>query len=199
MIRIAFWVVNMFEVEQKHRISDLDKLLDRVGALGARLGEPKQQVDTYYAHPARDFAQTDEALRIRRVGADCFITYKGPKLDQTSKTRRELEIPLAGGLEEAQKLAELIEALGFKAAAVVAKQRRTATVDWHGQPVEVVVDEVDRLGQFVELELQADDKGLDQARRSLAELATELQLGPGERRSYLELLQDGTSATVGGS
>lgn len=178
----------MFEVEQKHRVADLAELLDRMTAMGGEPGEPQQQVDTYYAHPQRDFAQTDEALRIRRAGAECFITYKGPKLDQTSKTRREIDLPLAGGLETAQEFAELLEALGFRASAVVAKQRRTTTIDWHGRQVEVVVDEVDRLGQFIELELQADEAGLEDARKSLASLAAELRLGPGERRSYLELL-----------
>ena len=44
--------------------------------------------------PCRDFAQTDEALRIRTVGDTSFVTYKGPKLDATTKTRRELELPL---------------------------------------------------------------------------------------------------------
>lgn len=191
----------MFEVEQKHRVADLAEILNRLAALGGEPGEPQQQVDTYYAHPQRDFAQTDEALRIRRAGEECFITYKGPKLDQTSKTRRELELPLTGGLEMAQKFAELLEVLGFRASAVVAKERRKTTVDWQGRQVEVVIDQVDRLGQFIELELQADEAGLSQAQRSLNELAAKLELGPGERRSYLELLQvqSGTSAAPGGS
>lgn len=191
----------MFEVEQKHRVADFAEILNRLAALGGEPGEPQQQVDTYYAHPQRDFAQTDEALRIRRAGEVCFITYKGPKLDQTSKTRRELELPLAGGLKMAQKFGEMLEALGFWASAVVAKERRKTTVDWQGRQVEVVIDQVDRLGQFVELELQADEAGLSQAQRSLNELAAKLELGPGERRSYLELLQvqSGTSAAPGGS
>ncbi|HEX5447144.1 MAG TPA: class IV adenylate cyclase [Pirellulales bacterium] len=188
----------MFEVEQKHRIEDLDRLLARLAELGGKPGQPQEQVDTYYAHPARDFAQTDEALRIRRAGNACFITYKGPKIDQTSKTRRELELPLSGGLAEAQEFAQLFELLGFRATAVVAKQRRKTDLDWQGRQVEVVIDQVDRLGQFVELELQADEAGLDQARLSLADLAAKLELGPGERRSYLELLQSGTSAAAGG-
>lgn len=188
----------MFEVEQKHRVEDLDRLLERLAALGGRPGDPQEQVDTYYAHPARDFAQTDEALRVRRAGAACFITYKGPKLDPTSKTRRELELPLAGGLDEAQRFAELFDLLGFRAVAVVAKQRRKTTLDWQGRQVEVVVDQVDRLGQFVELELQADQAGLEGARLSLAELSGKLELGPGERRSYLELLESGTSAAARG-
>ena len=82
------------EVEQKFAVPDLGQLQTRLLELGAKAGEPQLQVDQYFAHPARDFAQTDEALRIRRIGQSNFVTYKGPKIDATTKTRRELELPL---------------------------------------------------------------------------------------------------------
>ena len=88
------------------------------------LGEPIVQSDQYFAHPARDFAQTDEALRIRTVGDTSFVTYKGPKLDATSKTRRELELPLAASDPDGSQFAELLAALGFTPVAIVRKQRR---------------------------------------------------------------------------
>ena len=85
------------EVEQKFRATHSAELLARLERMGAVFAEPVVQVDLYFAHPARDFAQTDEALRIRRVGERNFVTYKGPKLDAMTKTRRELELPLADG------------------------------------------------------------------------------------------------------
>src|ERR1700688_1176895 len=101
-----------FEVEQKFRIREPAAWLANLKARHG-LGEPEVQVDRYYAHPARDFAQTDEALRIRRIGQANYVTYKGPKLDTTTKTRRELELPLAPGDAGAAGFAELLEALGF--------------------------------------------------------------------------------------
>ncbi len=70
----------------------------------------------------------------------------------------------------------------------VRKQRRKARVDWQGRSVEVSLDEVDRLGSFLELELLADDDQLDAARECLASLAGQLALSGSERRSYLELV-----------
>jgi adenylate cyclase, class 2 len=175
-----------YEVEQKFRVPDPAAIERRLGGLGARWGEPREEVDTYYAHPARDFARTDEALRIRRVGRRCAITYKGPKVDATTKTRRELEIPLDS--DRADSWAELLAALGFRPAGQVRKRRRKAHVDWQARSVEVALDEVDGLGTFLELELQADDDQLNAARECLASLATELNLSGGERRSYLELV-----------
>ena len=49
----------------------------------------QEHVDTYYNHPSRDFAETREALRIRRVDGVPMVTYKGTKLPGEVKARRE--------------------------------------------------------------------------------------------------------------
>jgi adenylate cyclase class 2 len=177
-----------FEVEQKFPVADLAEVEQRLAELGAEIGSPVEQVDLYFAHPVRDFAQTDEALRIRRVGDASFITYKGSKIDPTTKTRREIELPLAGGAGAVPPWRELLEALGIRPVAGVAKRRRTAKIAWEGRQVEVALDEVEPLGSFVELEIDADEAEVPPARKCLASLAAKLGLGLGERRSYLELL-----------
>ena len=176
------------EVEQKFRAAHGLSLMARLSQAGAVFGEPIVQVDQYFAHPARDFAQTDEALRIRRVSEKNFVTYKGPKLDATTKTRRELELPLADGAQAAESFAELLAVLGFSPVREVRKTRRVAKVPWRGGEVEVALDDVDRLGQFVELEIVADADGSAAAKELVASLAAELGLDTIERRSYLELL-----------
>lgn len=160
----------------------------RLAKRGATLGPPVMQSDQYFAHPARDFARTDEALRIRTVGGASFVTYKGPKVDATTKTRHELELPLDSSDEGGRKFGELLSALGFVPVAVVRKERRAFRLDSAGRRVEGAFDVVDGLGAFVELELSTDEAGLDEARRIVGALATELELGRGERRSYLEML-----------
>lgn len=177
-----------FEVECKYRVAQPESLLRRLDALGATVGEVELQVDRYYAHPARDFAKTDEALRIRRVGEANYVTYKGPKVDQTTKTRREIELPLPNGNAGDVAFASLLEALSFRPVAEVRKQRRHATIPWQARQVTAALDEVAGLGTFVELELTADEADLDAARECITTLAGELQLTEGERCSYLELL-----------
>ncbi|HVC94457.1 MAG TPA: class IV adenylate cyclase [Pirellulales bacterium] len=177
-----------YEVEQKFPLSDEAALLAKLESLGGVPGETKAQVDCYYAHPARDFAATDEALRIRRVGELSFITYKGPKLDPITKTRREIELPLPPGAQMTIEYARLLKALGFRPVAEVHKQRRVVALEWQARTVEVAIDNVQRVGRFVELELSADESDLDAARAALAALALTLGLSGGERRSYLEML-----------
>jgi adenylate cyclase class 2 len=152
------------------------------------MGSPVFHVDTYLSHPSRDFAQTDEALRLRRDGESNVLTYKGPKLDQVTKTRMELELRLPKGEEFASQLRDVLEALGFHAVIDVRKQRRSTTVRWQDATIEVSFDELESLGLFVELETSAVLAELPVARRQIAALAEELGLTRNERRSYCELM-----------
>jgi adenylate cyclase class 2 len=178
----------MFEVEQKHRVSDVRALEERLAERGVEIGPAVVQSDQYFAHPCRDFSQTDEALRIRIVGDRSFVTFKGPKLDQTTKTRRELELPLSSTDADGSRFKELLLLLGFKPVAVVRKRRRKFEFESQGRIVEGAVDEVEQVGTYVELELIAEESRLDDAKRVVSSLAAELELGPSERRSYLEML-----------
>ncbi len=189
----------MYEVELKFSVPDTQAIEQRLIALAARFHEPIDQVDRYFAHPCRDFAHTDEALRLRRDGDDVVITWKGPRIDAATKTRREIELPLSVPLPQhgdpahpaefaIARWTELLEALGFRPVASVAKRRRPAHVAWQGMGVEVVLDSVTGLGNFLELELQAREGEVPVARACLESLASELGCGPSERRSYLELL-----------
>ncbi|MCH5373631.1 MAG: class IV adenylate cyclase [Planctomycetes bacterium] len=176
-----------FEVEQKFPVADLAAVEQRLLALGAEPGEPVHQADRYFNHPCRDFAETDEALRIRQVGNKNYITFKGPKVDATTKTRREIELPLATGPSEADAWEQLLLALGFSPVACVRKLRRKFDLAGEQATVEIVLDDVEGVGQFVELELAAEEDTLDAAREQILKLASQLQLSRPERRSYLEM------------
>ncbi len=185
------------EVEQKFAAADLEGVERLMAAEGSAFAPPVAQVDRYYAHPVRDFAQTDEALRIRRVGEANFVTYKGPKLDPRTKTRREIELALQPGEDGFAQFASLLEALGFRPVAEVRKQRRIARLQWQGFPLEVALDDVQAVGRFVELETAADPADAEAAKAALASLAGRLGLEANERRSYLELLLLSRQATSG--
>lgn len=188
-----------YEVEMKFPVADMAAFELRLAQMGVGVSASQTEADTYFAHPARDFAATDEALRIRRKGEGGYITYKGPKIDATTKTRREIDLPLPPD-KSSDEVAEgaapsaadawsgLLEALGFAPVAEVRKSRRKAHIAWQGRLVEGSLDHVDRLGDFVELELVVEPEGLEAAKACIIALAKELGLEGSERRSYLELL-----------
>jgi len=191
----------VYEVELKFPVPDTRAIEQRLTAMAARWHDPVEQSDRYFNHPGRDFARTDEALRLRRDGDRVVITWKGPRIDTATKTRREIELPLSlelpqpgAALHPAEfaiaRWTDLLESLGFRPVATVAKRRSYAVVAWQGREVDVALDSVIGLGEYLELELQAVEADVPQARACLESLARELGCGNPERRSYLELLLD---------
>jgi adenylate cyclase class 2 len=140
-----------YEVEQKFYVDDLAGIERALQARGLHSEPPSAQTDTYFRHPARDFSASDEALRLRREGDASWITYKGPRIDPTTKTRLELDIELGRGAQVHAQLQELLRRLGFEELVTVRKQRRRARAHWQGAPLDVVLDQVEELGRFVAL------------------------------------------------
>jgi len=194
----------VYEVEQKYPVADVAALEARLAGVAAGWHGVVEQADRYFGHPNRDFAATDEALRLRRTDDGVWITWKGPRLDASAKTRREIELPLAeaavpaaaGGAPAVaasppatlDRWTDLLEALGFRRVREVAKRRRLATVAWDGVLIDVAIDYVAGLGDFVEFELQADAAGIALAATRVESLARHLGCTCPEPRSYLEML-----------
>ncbi|WP_251330147.1 class IV adenylate cyclase [Haloplanus pelagicus] len=177
----------MYEVELKVRASH-EAVRERLKTLGAERVGAVRQVDTYYDAPHRDFAETDEALRIRREAADgtseTVVTYKGPLVESASKTRREVET----GVADADHMDSILDALGFSPAAVVEKERERYALDGFT----VTLDSVDDLGEFVEIEREASEDDREATREAAVARLRDLGLDPDDqlRTSYLGLLVD---------
>ncbi|WP_336135705.1 class IV adenylate cyclase [Natronomonas amylolytica] len=175
----------MYEVELKVR-TDHEPVRERLAELDADPQGLVEQVDTYYDHPIRDFAETDEALRIRRETYEdeesARVTYKGPLVEEASKTREEWET----GVDDGETMADILDELGFAPAATVEKIRERFECDGYT----VTLDTVAGLGEYVEVETESE--AIDPAREGAIELLHELGLDPDEqvRTSYLGLLLD---------
>jgi adenylate cyclase class 2 len=177
-----------YEVELKFPIDDVTDLESKLETLQADRGATVEQIDVYFNHPSRDFGETDEALRIRSVGTQNRITYKGPLIDAETKTRRETEIEVAAGAETRNQLSQLLTALGFREFRSVGKSRVPYRVPWEGRQLEIVVDDVHGLGRFVEIECLAEESDFDEVKASVLQLAERLGLQNSQRKSYLQLL-----------
>jgi adenylate cyclase class 2 len=176
----------MLEVELKFPLDDAGSLRERMVSVGGVAKGVVVQSDAYFNHPARDFAVTDEALRIRSVGDESVVTYKGPRLGGSAKTRFELELPLAA--QTAEGWTEVLTRLGFRAVATVRKRRELFELTREGRAFVLSIDEVEGLGAFAEVETLADEASRDMAERAVLALAAEIALTDAEPRSYLEML-----------
>jgi adenylate cyclase class 2 len=176
------------EIEVKYAVSDPEQVKRQLLALGAILDKSREDVDHYFNAPDRDFGRTDEALRVRQIGQHNYVTYKGPKIDSQTKTRKEIEVALEPGKVTADEFRQLLTHLGYRPVATVRKQRGICRLQRGAFNVEIYLDEVEDLGRFIELEIMATPNDLERARTTLLQIGQELGLGHSERRSYLELL-----------
>ena len=160
----------MIEVEVKAKIRSFDEMRKRLDEVNAVKVKTEHQEDRYFNSPVRDFAQTDEALRIRETKSDekhnLFITYKGPKIDAKSKTREEV----------------------FKEVRTVVKDREY----YQYENYEISLDNVHGLEPYMEIEISLEDNSdYSKAQESIFELFEKLGITDGfERTSYLELLEE---------
>ncbi|MFP8952314.1 class IV adenylate cyclase [Natrialbaceae archaeon A-arb3/5] len=179
----------MYEVEVKVS-ADLDRVRSRLEELGATAQGAVVQLDTYYDAPHRSFPETDEALRLRTErqadgSSETRITYKGPLVDDESKTRKEIETGVAAG----EKMETVLTNLGFEATATVRKERERFTLNGYT----VTLDAVDDVGEYVEVETEVDaEPELDAARDGAYNVLERIGLDPDDqlRTSYLALLLD---------
>jgi adenylate cyclase class 2 len=173
----------MIEVEVKAKINSFEEMEEKLENIGAEKTKTEFQEDIYFASPIVDFGQTDEALRIRTTNNNTFITYKGPKLNDKAKTRKEVEMTI----ESAEKARDIFEEVGFKAARIVRKNRQYYTFE----NFEISLDDVEGLPPYMEIEIALDDgEDYSIAQDKIFELFAKLGITDGfERTSYMELLE----------
>jgi len=178
-----------YEVELKFPLQrSPEDFVTALTAFGATEEGSVIQKDIYFSHPIRDFRDTDEALRIRSVGDQNLVTYKGPLLDKVTKTRQEIEVPFADGEEFSRQFWAMLRAMGFRDVRRVEKTRRIFRAQFEDREFKIVLDDVVGLGLYVEVETLAQQDDWEEAREVAIRLADKLSLKGSERKSYLQML-----------
>ena len=208
----------MYEVELKLR-ADHDTVRTALDDAGATPDRRVRQVDTYYDAPHREFAETDEALRLREERRERMGDSDAPDVvdegdatdapdvvdeagvtDAETTTRLTYKGPLVDAesktraehetaVADGDTAAGILAGLGFEPAAVVEKDRTFFRLDGYT----VSLDTVDGLGEFVEVEGEAaSEDDVADVREGAADVLRGLGLDPDDqiRTSYLGLLLD---------
>ncbi|ADI75067.1 adenylyl cyclase CyaB [Methanohalobium evestigatum Z-7303] len=173
----------MIEVEVKAR-TDLETARKMLEDEGARFIETEHHFDSYYNAPHRDFASTDEALRIRSRDNKTFLTYKGKKMDSVSKTREEFETPV-----DSENMRNILLSLGFREYGIVEKEREVYKLD----DFVIALDSVEQLGEFIEVELESEPgSDIEHNSSKIFEFLNKLGIEEKDsiRKSYLELVME---------
>ncbi len=174
----------MIEVEVKSPLKDLTEVRKILIRQNAEALGSVEELDVYFTHPFRNFAETDEVLRIRyTTNGKHYVTYKGPKVKAKARSRMEVHV----SVEDGNAFREIFEKLGFKEVASVKKFREK----WRLEDLQVYLDKVEELGFFIEVEaLVENNKDISLAESRIFNLLKTLGVDPKNtiKESYLELI-----------
>ena len=192
----------MYEVEIKVRIQDLEELRDTIRFNGGLYKISLLHEDTYFNMPKelRDFKNTDEAIRLRKseefdkknndfsLNSKYYLTYKGKKIDSSTKTRKEIEVKV----DNLDNMKEILNVLGFQEVLLIQKERELFELIFQDEKIEILLDYIPLLNQyFMELEMVVSSpQDIDEARGILFKLLEIFNINKEEsiRKSYLELI-----------
>ena len=194
----------MIEVEIKVKIADPNLLRKKFKNLNGVYKLSLHHEDVYFNMPKglRDFKKTDEALRLRKSiefnrdnttniqKINHFITYKGKKIDKTTKTREEIEVKI----DEIEDMKNLLKILGFREVFTVIKERELYDFTFQDTRIEALIDYLPILKQyFIEVEILAESiNNVETAKEILFQFLEDFGIKKEEsiRTSYLELVMN---------
>ena len=192
----------MIEIEIKVKISDPNLIRKKFDNIKGVYKLSLHHEDYYFNMPKglRDFKQTDEALRLRKSiefnrdynamaqKINYFITYKGKKIDKTTKTREEIEVKI----NEIEEMKNLLKLLGFREVFTVIKERELHEFLFKAVRIEALIDYLPILKQhFVEVELMTESfEDIEKSKKLLFQFLEKFGIKKEEsiRKSYLELI-----------
>lgn len=134
----------MYEVEVKAKVKDRKMLKAKLESLGCKFSEELHQIDHIYFQELISFPPPlgVGSLRVRRQDDKSFLTLKIPQGSRQDCIEREIEIM------DGEMMIEIFELLKWKKVPVVDKKR----IKTNFRDMEIVLDEVKDLGEFIEVE-----------------------------------------------
>lgn len=137
------------ELEAKIKVDSCDSYRERLAGLGANHVYTIIEINRIFDTPDQSLFKKGCGLRIRTCSGTgdvsaASLTFKGPQQAGPFKSREELETHLG----DADAAVSILHALGYAAVITFEKRRE----EWNLDGLSVELDEVPRLGCFVEIE-----------------------------------------------
>lgn len=159
----------MREIELKFKVDNFDSILKKV----SDISDVCRQSDTIYVQNLKDTESKESSiwLRVRKVNDTVEMNLK--KQSQKKMESEEIEFEVSN-----YELAnQFLMALGYKKWVQVDKKRQYAKFE----DINVCMDEVERLGCFVELEILVKEKNEIDYEKKLMNTAVSLGISPTTR------------------
>jgi adenylate cyclase class 2 len=151
------------EIEAKMKVANLAPVRRRLARSGGRRVRAELETNMFFDRPGAKLRRSGRGLRIRRAtdsgGSErCTVTLKGPLRPGRLKSRDEIQFKV----DDPKAARALLEELGYSLTLSFQKRRES----WEFRRCEVSLDELPRLGCFVEIEGPSQQRIMS-ARRAL--------------------------------
>lgn len=160
------------EIEVKARLKDKAGVMKKLTEFGCAFSKPKTQDDTVWSKKVgtlKMFLSNEAFFRIRiQNGSKIILTAKKPKAKtgHASLVKHEYEV-VVDSAEEARGILRL---MGLAEAVRVIKARRTANY----KEYEICIDEIENLGDFIEIEKFGEEKSAKMIQKEMLEFLGKL-------------------------
>lgn len=152
----------MYEVEIKAKLRDRDSVKQKLADLGCVFGEELHQIDNIFIPGDQVFPPPlgVPVLRVRKQNGKSFFTLKIPQSSKQDCIEKEFEI------FDGDKMLEVFHLLGYKQVPTVDKKR----IKTNYKDMEIVLDDVARLGEFIEIEKVVENSDPEERKKIQQEL-----------------------------
>ncbi|MEK7586712.1 MAG: class IV adenylate cyclase [Patescibacteria group bacterium] len=143
----------MREIEIKLKVDNFEEIEKKLKERGCILSQPISQHDVIYSQKGskKEFEQANEGdviIRIRHLKDSAQLNLKQQRSGEMDNLEYETEV------KDPKEMHKILETLGWKPVVEVKKLRRKGKLGEY----EICLDQVEKLGTFIELEkLTADD------------------------------------------
>ena len=158
----------MREIELKFKVDDMNDLLAKLRDMDCEVSEILSQNDTIYVSDLNHVESVEGSiwLRVRKENEKVELNLK----KQSAKIQESKEIEF--DVSSYEKANQLLETLGYQKWVVVNKKRRYSKYLNYN----LCIDEVERLGSFLEIELLVDEEDKKDYISDLLEIAKTFEL-----------------------
>ncbi len=155
----------MREIEVKFEVKDIRAIKQKIKKIGAKYKGKHSQLDIWFDTLEKSLGKKRTGLRLRRQEGKTMLTVKGKQVfGKSFREAEESEVRVS----DFDKTRKMLAELGFQRELIIKKEREV----WERGNLSIVLDRVEDLGTFLELEgskrdieKAIKDLGLEKARR----------------------------------
>lgn len=158
----------MREIELKFKVENLDDIMSFLKTNNCKISSTNYQYDTIYVKDLDNVESTEGSiwLRVRKTNEIVELNYKKQSAKKMESEEIEFEV------SSYEKANSFLKALGFKEWVQVNKKRQYSKY----KDYNICIDQVERLGTFIEIEILVDDGDKTDYEEQLLNIAEEMRV-----------------------